>query len=525
MNGMFSFLHRHKDPTPSPFTVKEFAVLASALVVYLSVALATIGASSVWFDEAFGAYLIRFNFADVARYTASDVHPPLYYWALKLWSSWFGYNEVAMRSMSVVFGVIALVFGWLLVRRWFGRRVAATSLALMVITPFFIRYSQEMRMYTMVVAIGLAATYVLTLADKTRKSWQWAIYGLLVGIGLLTHYYAALIWVAHWAWRLLELRSSGLRGKAVWRAFFSRGWLYAHLIALALFAPWIGALISQFQDVQANGFWIPAVTISTPISFLTDTVVYLQEKSLVSWGAIVFGIYAVGLLLFVVTVYRRVGTIRKKYFLLVLLLATVPLLLLILASLPPLRPSFVDRYVTTSALAVSMIIGITIGLSRGFVSNRVRWSVFIATVALFGYGISNVYRLGNYNTDKSEANSTRQVVDEIRKREPNASIVADSPWIYYEAAFYSTAASPVSFIDANTEYKYGSLLMLKENDLGKIKDLTDFESTHATFWYVGRPGNNEETAPSANLKGVDSFRINDTLNGNPDYEAVKYQVL
>lgn len=523
---MLQFLHRKKDTPAKKFTLKDWFTILIGLTVFVAVSLPTVAASSIWFDEAFGAYLIRFNYIDVARYTASDVHPPVYYWILKLWSGWFGYNEFAMRSLSVVFGAVALIFAWLLVRKWFGRRVAATTLALLVITPFFIRYSQEMRMYTLVAAIGFAATYVLTLADKSKKTWQWVIYGLLVGIGMLTHYYAALIWITHWVWRVTVYRSSGIKGKALAREFFSRGWIVAHAVALVVFAPWIGALVSQILDVQSNGFWIPPFTPSTPINFLTSVIFYLQQTSVQSWGALVFGLFIIGITILIIKVSRRaLPDEQKKYFLLIAMLAIVPPVLLLLASLPPLRPSFVDRYVTTSALAVVMLIGVSIGLSQGILRPRLHWALFAVTIGIFAYGVSNVYRLGNYSTDTNTSNNTRQLVQEIRARNPDVPIIADSPWIYYEAAFYSTDASPVYFIDATIEYKYGSLMMLKEKDLGKIKDLAGFEAIHPTFWYIGRPGTSEETPPSANLKVVDSFRIDDTNNGKADYQAVRYEVL
>lgn len=517
---------RRKTETDT-FDRGDWLTIIAGLAVYLAVVLPTIASSSIWFDEAFGAYLIRYGFGDIARYTASDVHPPLYYWALKVWSGAFGYNEFALRTLSVFFGVIAIIFAWLLVRKWFGRRVAATALLLLVITPFFIRYSQEMRMYAMVAAIAFAATYVLTLADKSKKTWQWVVYGVLVGLGMLTHYYAALVWLTHWLWRAIVYRSSGIKGKEFARQYFSRGWILAHVVALLLFAPWIGALFSQIFDVQTNGFWIPPFTPATPINFLTSVIFYLQQDHVVSWGALVFGFFVVGMAALVMLVNTRIIRTdeRRNYFLLIALLAAVPPFLLLLASLPPLRPSFVDRYVTTSALAVGLLIGVSIGLARPLLRRRWWWATLVATVAVFGYGLSNVYRLGNYNTDTNRSNNTRQVIQEIRNRTPGASIIADSPWLYYEAAFYSTPESPVYFIDANVQYKYGALLMLKENDLGKIKDLAMFEAAHPIFWYIGRPGPNEEGAPSANLKQIDSFRIDDTVNGTPAYEAIEYQVL
>lgn len=61
----------------------DWLVLLVGLGVFAWIALANISAASIWFDEAFSAYITQFSFLDIARYTATDVHPPLYYWALK----------------------------------------------------------------------------------------------------------------------------------------------------------------------------------------------------------------------------------------------------------------------------------------------------------------------------------------------------------------------------------------------------------------------------------------------------------
>ena len=42
--------------------------------------------SSIWFDESYSAYLIRGDFGQIWDMTAQDVHPPLFYFALKIWS-------------------------------------------------------------------------------------------------------------------------------------------------------------------------------------------------------------------------------------------------------------------------------------------------------------------------------------------------------------------------------------------------------------------------------------------------------
>ena len=202
-------------------SILDWLIILVGLGVFSFITLWTITKSSIWFDEAFGAYLIKFNFLDIARYTAADVHPPLYYWLLKLWSMIFGHSELALRSMSMLFGCVAIIFGYLLTHRLFGRKAARVSLIFMVLSPMLIRYGQEARMYTLVATIALAATYVLTFAVNTKKKLPWVLYGILVSLGMWTHYLSAIVWIAHWIWRADNIRRIAKKGKFI-KTFFSK---------------------------------------------------------------------------------------------------------------------------------------------------------------------------------------------------------------------------------------------------------------------------------------------------------------
>src|SRR6218665_1653730 len=92
----------------------DLAILFVGLAVFLTITIINAPRASIWFDEAFSVYIAQFNFWDIARYTASDVHPPLYYWLLKIWSSLFGTTELAYRSLSILFGAATTVIAFFL---------------------------------------------------------------------------------------------------------------------------------------------------------------------------------------------------------------------------------------------------------------------------------------------------------------------------------------------------------------------------------------------------------------------------
>jgi uncharacterized membrane protein len=502
----------------------DWAILGGGLATYISLAWSHISASGIWFDEAFSAYLMRFNFIDIARYTATDVHPPLYYWMLKLWSGLFGASEIALRSMSVLFGAVAIVFGFLLVKRLFGRKASTVSLLLLVISPMLIRYGEEARMYTMAAAITLAATYALTFAVNTKKRLPWVIYGILVSLGMWTHYFTSLVWLTHWAWRLVVKRQTGKRGKDLKIIFFSNEWIFAHIIAVVMFVPWGIVMLIQLAIVQGGGFWIGPVSASSFTNYMTNLLFYLEHEPAVGlYGTALAAIIAV-LSIFGLKLYRSLDIISRQNYLLIIFLAFVPVILLFIISTPPIRSSFVERYLIPSVIGFSLFAGVTMTL--GFAKLKAVWRVLavglIASCMVFG--IANVYYYGNFNKNNPTRVMTREVVQTIQASAPAGEpIIVGSPWVFYEAIFYNTARNPIYFVDARTDYKISSLDMLRENDNFKIKDLNAFIKDYPKVWYIDYSADSQLSPPNSDWKEIQNFSVFDNIVYKDPYKAAEYQ--
>ena len=81
-------------------------------------------ARPVWPDTVFPAGLVasvqsgHASLAGIARdLRATDVHPPLYFWAAALWRTVFGPGLFAVRMLSVLCGLVSLGLVGLIARR------------------------------------------------------------------------------------------------------------------------------------------------------------------------------------------------------------------------------------------------------------------------------------------------------------------------------------------------------------------------------------------------------------------------
>jgi len=108
--------------------------------------------------------------------------------------------------------------------------------------------------------------------------------------------------------------------------------------------------------------------------------------------------------------------------------------------------------------------------------------------------------------------------------QPGEPIITNSPWIFYEAVPYSTEDHPVYFIDANTQYYFGSLDMLKYTDTHKIKDLDAFAQQHPIIWYLGQADSGDVPPYKDSWQKLQTVTYYDTLTGKESYRATQYRI-
>src|SRR5579859_1578933 len=78
-----------------------------------------LGKQSLWYDEAFSAFVVNRSWLSMAQFMASivDNHPPLYYVVLHAFLVAGGGTEFTLRFASLVPGTLCIPFTLVLVRR------------------------------------------------------------------------------------------------------------------------------------------------------------------------------------------------------------------------------------------------------------------------------------------------------------------------------------------------------------------------------------------------------------------------
>lgn len=179
-------------------------------------------------------------------------HSPLFYLAARLAAPAFQSPLTAVRGISAVLALLLIpaVF-WLAWELFRSSTTAWIASALVACSPMHLLYAQEARQYALWTVLSAAASAALLLALREGRSRDWAIYGILITLGLYTHLLFALVLAVHAAYLVFSLYRDRPRAMS-----HVRGWAAAVAIALVLFSPWIGVVIARAHRVEAVTAWM-----------------------------------------------------------------------------------------------------------------------------------------------------------------------------------------------------------------------------------------------------------------------------
>src|SRR3989338_10143512 len=111
-------------------------ILGTLLRLYNNISVA------LWHDEAFSALYLRYPWGEMMHRIGLDVHPPLYYLVLRVWSYFAGASLWSLRLVSIFFAVLTIWSAYIFVKAAFHNKKLALLAALFIaINPFQIQYA------------------------------------------------------------------------------------------------------------------------------------------------------------------------------------------------------------------------------------------------------------------------------------------------------------------------------------------------------------------------------------------------
>jgi uncharacterized membrane protein len=216
-----------------------------------------IGFSDLWSDEIYTKSMLGGSFSDFIDKFKNDLHPPLYYLGLRLFTGLFGLNAISLRLFSVLGVLSTILLGYFAGQRVFGKQGALYFCLMLISIPMLAAYSHQARMYTWA-AFSVTGVFIYSyLFMKTGKILDLALLFVFTLLAMYTHYYSmAAAFVANMFVFLHLLLTKNKK----WLPH-----LYSLLLATILFLPWLFMFIIQVKKVQ-HAFWAPEVSLNGILS-------------------------------------------------------------------------------------------------------------------------------------------------------------------------------------------------------------------------------------------------------------------
>jgi len=304
-------------------------IIALFFVVFILLRFWNLTESCLWFDELFSVHAAEQSWGNIFSFVAQDlIHPPLFYVLLKLWISVGGENLYFLRIFPALFAIVSLIpFSYLCRQLKFEFPVFALALAFFTFNGALIKYSQEVRMYSLLLCLSLFSIWLFVrFLDLGKNIWILTIIDFLL---VYTHYFGWLVVITE---ILAILYFQRIKIRQILTMFG---------IVLAAYVPWILMIFRSANinaDLGQNIGWIERpnlfVLVKSVLNFLEPF--YFQQSNVEPISNFLISIPLLIVLLTGIAFYfagwKDQTENDKRNFLLLLIFTKVPAWLVFIAS-------------------------------------------------------------------------------------------------------------------------------------------------------------------------------------------------
>ena len=171
----------------------------------------------LWIDEYFTLHVAYEGLSNLVSNLRVDAHPPLYFSLASILVRLFGYSEIYIRCLSIVFFLISVAYLFFLAASLFNRRTALFSVMFFMLIQPVVWYAPQARHYSMLILMVNSSTFYLCriLGKENTNRSDLIGYTVAVILGVFTHLLFFPILAVHGLYVLCFKRTKFLNPYAV----------------------------------------------------------------------------------------------------------------------------------------------------------------------------------------------------------------------------------------------------------------------------------------------------------------------
>ena len=419
-------------------------LLILLLLAAFALRVSTLARQSLWRDEVDAIFMaLRPLEQTLSMFTAMAQNGPLFFLTLRPWLQIAGSSEFALRFPSALAGVASVALLWPVARilvRGAPASVAGLAVLFLALNPYALWYSQEGKMYAIVMLLALASTWAWLRGVENGGARAWIAYTLCVTLAMYYHLLAVLLIPLHLLWFLIALPAARRR----WRGY--------GLALAALTLPYLPLLVWQWAMLRApnqvTGFSF------TPLGEMLKTIFLNQARGFMPGDPIwlltpIYFAGALGLLLGWSELHTTpaaasgapASTIAplRRFAMIVAWLAT-PILGIWLMSLR--QPVFTDRYVAWTLPAGLLLVALGVQVVRSNLGRAGAAAALLLAAALCAIWLYADFQQVR-TTIKFDLRAAVQYV--TARRSPDTLLILQIPHQEYAFRYYSGGQGPAPF--------------------------------------------------------------------------------
>ncbi|MBI3133807.1 MAG: glycosyltransferase family 39 protein [Bacteroidetes bacterium] len=471
-----------------------------------------------------------------------DMHPAGVQVFEKIWTSFFGTSELALRLPFVLFGTASIFLIFLLGKTWFNRQTGIYAAAILSVLYFPIIQSELARPYSpgLFIALATAWFYHKVLFSDVKKYKDAILLGLCFAAGMYTHYFLFLSLLVIGFTGLFFLKKDNLKFYAL--AVVLAALLFIPHIPITLFHLGVGGLgwlgkpdhtfLFQFIFYAFNESWLV-------ISFLTGLIFFWSFRKgksvvfsknfwlLTCWF---LGIYTIG------HIASLISTPILKF---PVMLFAFPFLVLIIANLiaaTKFKPTLISilLLLTASTLFQKDLYGIKHMGYRNTAQHLVEWNKKYGDENIYTvYNLSNPAYMNFYATKSGdtvnfdwsliEFGDSHKLYEDLRFKMENLCVVGYSERLTLPQVFETVREFYPGIVEYHRFENSGVFLMSREDAEAnapkeQLFSAMDLYETNAPSWKIDPNALVQDT-----LKNRWLYQLKDDLVYGPDFTFRKSQ--